>query len=63
MKLKSYNSIFTPNAFQDQVIIITGGGLAIGRCTTHELASLRAQIIITGCKQDKLDQVIDEKLW
>ncbi|NHB58908.1 SDR family oxidoreductase [Acinetobacter sp. 194] len=55
-----YNSIFNPTAFQNQVIIITGGGSGIGRCTAHELASLGAQVIITGRTQEKLDKVVAE---
>ena len=38
----SYNSIFREDAFADKVIIITGGGSGIGRCTAHELAALGA---------------------
>lgn len=56
----SYQSVFRPDVFQDQVIIVTGGGSGIGRCTAHELASLGAQVIITGRKQEKLDQVVAE---
>lgn len=56
----SYQSVFRPDVFQDQVIIVTGGGSGIGRCTAHELASLGVQVIITGRKQEKLDQVVAE---
>lgn len=55
-----YNSVFKEDLFNDQVIIITGGGSGIGRCTAHELAALGAQVIITGRKQEKLDKVIAE---
>lgn len=55
-----YNSIFTADAFKGKVIIVTGGGSGIGRCTAHELAALGAQVIITGRKQEKLDTVIAE---
>lgn len=57
-----YNSIFRSDAFQDQVIIITGGGSGIGRCTAHELASLGAQVVITGRKIEKLEHVSKEIL-
>lgn len=57
-----YNSIFRSDAFQDQVIIITGGGSGIGRCTAHELASLGAQVVITGRKIEKLEHVSNEIL-
>ena len=56
----SYHSIFRPDAFLDKVIILTGGGSGIGRCTAHELASLGAQVIVTGRKQEKLDHVVQE---
>lgn len=56
----SYHSIFRQDAFLDKVIIVTGGGSGIGRCTAHELASLGAQVIITGRTQEKLDHVMQE---
>lgn len=56
----SYHSIFRSDAFQDKVIIITGGGSGIGRCTAHELSALGAQVVITGRKQEKLDTVSQE---
>lgn len=56
----SYQSIFHPESFQKQVIIITGGGSGIGRCTAHELASLGAQVILVGRSQEKLDTVVTE---
>lgn len=53
----SYHSIFRPDLFAGQTIIVTGGGSGIGRCTAHELASLGAHVIISGRKQEKLDKV------
>lgn len=55
-----YHSIFRSDAFQDKVIIVTGGGSGIGRCTAHELASLGAQVVITGRKIEKLNKVSQE---
>ncbi len=55
-----YHSIFRADAFKDQVVIVTGGGSGIGRCTAHELASLGAQVIITGRKIEKLEKVSQE---
>jgi citronellol/citronellal dehydrogenase len=55
-----YQSIFRADAFQQQVIIITGGGSGIGRCTAHELASLGATVILVGRTQEKLDAVANE---
>ena len=55
-----YQSVFAPGLFQGQVVIVTGGGSGIGRCTAHELASLGATVLITGRKQEKLDKVLAE---
>lgn len=55
-----YNSIFRKDAFQGQVIIVTGGGSGIGRCTAHELSSLGAQVVITGRRIEKLNAVLAE---
>lgn len=56
----SYQSVFRQDTFQQQTIIITGGGSGIGRCTAHELASLGAQVILVGRSQDKLDSIVAE---
>lgn len=53
----SYQSIFRPDLFAGQTIIVTGGGSGIGRATAHELASLGAQVVIAGRKMDKLETV------
>jgi citronellol/citronellal dehydrogenase len=55
-----FQSIFRDHAFAQQLIIITGGGSGIGRCTAHELAALGAQVILVGRSQDKLDTVAAE---
>ena len=56
----SYRSIFRPDAFAEKVVIVTGGGSGIGRCTAHELAALGAQVVITGRKIEKLQHVSNE---
>ena len=56
----TYNSIFRPDLFAGQTILVTGGGSGIGRATAHELASLGAQVVIAGRKPDKLDRVSAE---
>lgn len=56
----SYRSVFAPNLFDGKVIVVTGGGSGIGRCTAHELASLGATVILTGRTQAKLDTVVAE---
>lgn len=52
-----YKSVFRPDAFNGQTIIVTGGGSGIGRCTAHELASLGAHIALVGRKSEKLEAV------
>ena len=55
-----YQSIFREGLFAGQVVIVTGGGSGIGRCTAHELASLGATVALVGRKQDKLAAVAAE---
>lgn len=52
-----YESIFRPNLFQDQTVLITGGGTGIGRAIAHELASLGAHVILAARRQGKLEAV------
>ena len=42
------------------MIIVTGGGSGIGRCTAHELASLGARVALVGRKAEKLEKVAAE---
>lgn len=53
----SYSSVFKEGLFTDQVHIVTGGGSGIGRCCAHELASLGAQVVLIGRKEEKLKKV------
>lgn len=55
-----YQSVFAPDLFAGQIIIVTGGGSGLGRCTAHELAALGAQVVIVGRNTDKLDAVVAE---
>jgi citronellol/citronellal dehydrogenase len=56
----TYGSVFAPNLFAGQVVVVTGGGSGIGRCVAHELASLGAQVVLVGRKAEKLQAVQDE---
>ena len=55
-----YRSVFAPGLFADRVVIVTGGGSGIGRCTAHELASLGATVVLVGRNADKLRATVDE---
>jgi citronellol/citronellal dehydrogenase len=56
----SYASVFRPDLFAGQTIIVTGGGSGIGRCTAHELASLGAHVALVGRDEGKLQKVVQE---
>lgn len=58
--ISGYNSVFAKGLFAGQVIIVTGGGSGIGRCTAHELASLGAHVVLVGRKPEKLQAVQQE---
>ncbi len=55
-----YRSVFRPDLFAGQTVIVTGGGSGLGRCTAHELKSLGARIALIGRTQQKLDDVKKE---
>ncbi|WP_090045095.1 SDR family oxidoreductase [Limnohabitans sp. 2KL-27] len=55
-----YRSVFTPGLLPGQVILVTGGGSGIGRCTAHELAHLGAQVVLVGRNPDKLRHTAQE---
>ena len=56
----AYQSVFRPGLFAGQIIIVTGSGSGIGRCTAHELVSLGATVALIGRKLDKLEKVRGE---
>lgn len=56
----SYRSVFRPDLFKDQNIVVTGAGSGMGRCVAHELAALGTFVVMTGRKQEKLDAVAAE---
>jgi citronellol/citronellal dehydrogenase len=56
----SYRSVFRPGLFQDQVVIVTGGGSGIGRCIAHELAALGGHPVVFGRTEAKLQRTVAE---
>ncbi|MBI5279764.1 MAG: SDR family oxidoreductase [Burkholderiales bacterium] len=58
--MSHYRSVFAPGVFAGKVVLVTGGGSGIGRCTAHELASLGAHVVLIGRKLDKLHDVAGE---
>ncbi|MGY8831485.1 MAG: SDR family NAD(P)-dependent oxidoreductase, partial [Pseudomonadales bacterium] len=56
----SYDSVFKPGLFSGQIIMVTGGGSGIGRCTAHELANLGAHVVLVGRKLEKLEATCGE---
>ncbi|MGE4240015.1 SDR family oxidoreductase [Ramlibacter sp.] len=58
--MSAYRSVFAPGTFAGQVVIVTGGGSGIGRCTAHELAALGAHVVLIGRKLEKLHTVATE---
>ena len=57
-----YQSVYRNDLFKGRVIIVTGGGSGLGRCTAHELAALGAQVVIVGRNDEKLQTVKAEIL-
>lgn len=60
MSKAEYQSVYRADLFRGQVIIVTGSGSGIGRCTAHELASLGARPVLVGRTLEKLETVRDE---
>ncbi|HEX8955563.1 MAG TPA: SDR family oxidoreductase [Burkholderiaceae bacterium] len=54
---QAYRSVFRPGLFAGRVVLVTGGGSGIGRCTAHELAALGAHVALIGRNGDKLETV------
>ncbi len=52
--------MFAPGLFEDQVVIVTGGGTGIGLATAKELASLGAKVAIGSRKQENVDKGVEE---
>ncbi|MEN9559153.1 MAG: hypothetical protein RLZZ502_364 [Pseudomonadota bacterium] len=57
----TYTSVFKDKLFTGKVVLVTGGGSGIGRCTAHELAALGAQVVLLGRNLEKL-QAVDAEI-
>lgn len=55
-----YDSIFRADLFAGRVVIVTGGGTGIGRCTAHELAALGAHVCLIGRRPEPLEATAAE---
>lgn len=60
MNSSEYRSAFRPHLFAGRVVLVTGGGSGIGRCTAHELAALGASVALVGRTPAKLEAVAAE---
>ncbi len=58
--MSAYQSVFRAGQFADKVMVVTGGGSGIGRCTAHELAALGATVVLVGRKEEKLLKTVAE---
>lgn len=58
--MSGYRSVFAPGLFAGRIVVVTGGGSGIGRCTAHELAALGAHVVLVGRKLEKLQHVASE---
>lgn len=56
----AYRSVFAPGLLAHRVVVVTGGGSGIGRCTAHELASLGAHVVLIGRNLAKLQHTAGE---
>ncbi|MBL4848975.1 MAG: SDR family oxidoreductase [Planctomycetes bacterium] len=55
-----FRSVFRDDIFQDQVVVVTGGGTGIGRTIAHELGSLGAHVVICGRREEPLVKTAGE---
>jgi citronellol/citronellal dehydrogenase len=56
----TFQSIFRPDLFKGQLIVVTGGGTGIGRCIAHELAAGGAHVVLAARRLEPLLQTAQE---
>jgi len=56
----AFDSVFRPDLFEGRVMLVTGGGTGIGRCTAHELAALGATVVIAARREEPLTRTAAE---
>src|SRR5438552_8025904 len=50
--------IFAPGLLEGQVVVVSGGGSGLGRATAIELAACGAQVVVTGRRQEPLEETV-----
>jgi citronellol/citronellal dehydrogenase len=55
-----FDSVFRRDLFAGRVVLVTGGGTGLGRCTAHELAALGAQVVIAARREELLAKTAAE---
>ena len=55
-----FDSVFRSDLFDGRVVLVTGGGTGIGRCTSHELAALGTIVVIAARRQELLEKTAAE---
>ncbi len=56
--LAAQKLVFAADAMQGQVAVISGGAGGIGRAVAWHFARMGARIVVTGRKQEKLDELV-----
>jgi citronellol/citronellal dehydrogenase len=50
------STIFAPEILKGKVVVVTGGGSGLGRAAALELSACGAQVVVTGRRQEPLDE-------